>query len=57
MEKDGSLNVMITDIENRNRKSMKDQLIGLKKDVEYEYEPPMIPMSSDDGWEERLMKL
>ena len=57
MEKDGSLNVMITDIENRNRKSMKDQLIGLKKDVENEYEPPMIPMSSDEGWEERLLKL
>jgi len=56
MEDDNSLNLMINEVEVRNRKSIKDKIIGLHKEIEDELEPPMIPMSNDhnNGWEERL---
>jgi len=50
MEDDNSLNLMIKDVEKRNKESLKNQMMGLKKEVEYELEPPMIPMSSDRSW-------
>ena len=50
MEDDNSLNLMIKDVEKRNKESLKNQMMGLKKGVEYELEPPMIPTSSDRSW-------
>lgn len=54
MEDDNSLNLMIKNVEQRNRESLKNQMIGLKKVVEDDYEPPMIPISDDhlsaDDW-------
>ena len=50
MEDDNSLNLMIKDVEKRNKESLKNQMMGLKKEVEYELEPPMIPTSSDRSW-------
>ena len=57
MEDDNSLNLMINDVEVRNRKSLKESLVGLHKDIKTEYEPPMIPYQSDDEWEDRLLRL
>ena len=50
IEDDNSLNLMIKDVEKRNKESLKNQMMGLKKEVEYELEPPMIPTSSDRSW-------
>ena len=50
MEDDNSLNLMIKDVEKRNKESLKNQMMGLKKEVEYELEPPMIPTLSDRSW-------
>ena len=56
MENDNKLNLMIDEVEVRNRKSIKDKLVGLHREIEEETEPPMIPMSNDHngGWEESL---
>ena len=56
MENDNKLNLMIDEVEVRNRKSIKDKLVGLHREIEEEFEPPMIPMSNDHngGWEESL---
>lgn len=59
MEKDGELNEMIQSISENNRMDLRGLL---KKDLhqltEDEYEPPMIPYTSDNNvvedWEERL---
>ena len=48
MEEDGTLNVMITDIETRNRKSIKEEVIGLHREVEKELEPPLPPSQYSD---------
>ena len=60
MKEDGSLNLMIRDIEKRNREDLKNAIRKDMKEVREELEPPMIPISSDydnDDWEDRLMKL
>lgn len=40
---DHNLNSLINDIEERNRQSVKDQMIGLHKEIEEEFEPPLPP--------------
>ena len=40
---DHDLNLLINDIEERNRKSVKDEMIGLHREIEEEYEPPLPP--------------
>jgi len=56
MEDDNSLNLMINDVELRNRETFKTKLVKFHKEVEKETEPPMIPMTNDqrESWEERL---
>lgn len=50
MEEDNSLNKMLVDVQQRNRKEL---FKNLKKDMDEEYEPPMIPMSSDErSWDD-----
>ena len=43
MEDDNTLNLMINDVEKRNKEELKTQLRTMKNGVEEEYEPPMIP--------------
>ena len=60
MEDDDTLNLMITDISVRNREDIKREIRKDVKEVKDEYEPPMIPISSDydnDDWENELMRL
>ena len=53
MEEDNSLNQMIRDIEVRNKNSMKKEMMGLRREVEEELEPPMVPYSSDNrSWDD-----
>lgn len=40
---DHNLNSLINDIEERNHQSVKDQMIGLHKEIEEEFEPPLPP--------------
>ena len=55
MEEDKSLNQMIRDIEVRNKNSMKKEMIGLRREVEEELEPPMVPYSSDNrSWDDYI---
>ena len=48
MDEDNTLNLMISEVENRSRKSIKEELVGLQKEISEELEPPMIPMMEDD---------
>ena len=60
MKDDRSLNLMINDIGQRNREDLKKEIGKEIKEVREEYEPPMIPMTSDfnyDDWERELMRL
>jgi len=60
MKDDGSLNLMINDIGQRNREDLKKEIRKDIRAVREEYEPPMIPMTSDydnDDWERELMRL
>jgi len=60
MKDDGSLNLMINDIGQRNREDLKKEIRKDIREVREEYEPPMIPMTSDfnnDDWERELMRL
>ena len=47
MEDDNTLNLMISEVEVRNRETMKDKLVGLHKEIEEELEHPMIPYTND----------
>jgi len=51
MEEDNSLNKMLVDVQQRNRK---DLFKNLKKDMDEEYEPPMIPLTTDRSWDDYL---
>ena len=60
MKDDGTLNQMIQDIGKRNREDLKNEIRKDIREVRAEYEPPMIPISSDydnDDWENDLMRL
>ena len=46
LKEDNQLNQMVVELTNRNATPTK-----------VDWEPPMIPYSSDDDWEDRLMKL
>ena len=50
LREDNDLNKMIVDLKHRNRKEIKEE-------IKENWEPPMIPYSSDEGWEDRLLKL
>ncbi len=55
MEDDDTLNLMITDISVRNKKDIKKELVGLKREIDEELEPPMIPLTNDlhnDDWDD-----
>lgn len=55
MEDDNTLNLMISEVEVRNRETMKDKLVGLHKEIEEELEPPMIPYTNDSrSWSDHL---
>lgn len=54
MEDDNSLNLMIKDIEMRNKESLKHQMMDLRKEVENELEPPIVPMLSDTSWDDHF---
>ena len=51
MEEDNSLNKMLVDVQQRNRKEL---FKNLKKDMDEEYEPPMIPKTDDRSWDDYL---
>ena len=60
MKEDSTLNLMIKDVEDRNREDIKREIRKDVREVRDEYEPPMIPVSSDyenDDWEKDLMRL
>ncbi len=62
MEDDNTLNLMINDVEKRNKEELKTQLRTMKSEVEEEYEPPMIPTlnekrswsdhTNDEDWDD-----
>ena len=54
MERDNTLNRMMSDLSERNKKELKKELIGLKKDIDDELEPPMIPYTSDRSWDDHF---
>ena len=54
LKEDNILNQMVVDLTQRNKKELKEKV---KKEISTEYEPPMIPYSSDDEWEDRLLRL
>ena len=54
LKEDNILNQMVVDLTQRNKKELKEEV---KKEISTEYEPPMIPYSSDDEWEDRLLRL
>ena len=60
MKDDRSLNLMINDIGQRNREDLKKEIRKDIREVRKDYEPPMIPISSDYDnvdWENELMRL
>ena len=54
LKEDNHLNEFVMELTKRNKKDLKKQI---KEEVRDEWEPPMIPYSSDDDWEDRLLKL
>ena len=62
MEDDDTLNLLINDVEKRNKEELKTQLRAMKSEVEEEYEPPMIPTlnekrswsdhTNDEDWDD-----
>ena len=54
LKEDNILNQMVVDLTQRNKKKLKEEV---KKEITEEYEPPLIPYSSDDEWEDRLLRL
>ena len=51
IEEDGNLNSLIDDIEKKNRKTIKQEMVGLHREIEKEYEPPVPPnVSSSLNW-------
>ncbi len=61
LKNDNYLNKLLSDLSERNRSDIKR---SLKKEIEDEYEPPMIPSSDDNfipngwsEWEDRLKDL
>ena len=62
MEDDNTLNLMINDVEKRNKEDLKTQLRTMKSEEEEEYEPPMIPTlnekrswsdhTNDEDWDD-----
>ena len=58
MKDDNTLNVMISQLGERNKEDIKKVLRKDLSELREEYEPPMIPMSNDiDLWENRWDKL
>lgn len=54
LKEDNQLNQLVVELTQRNKRDLKKQI---KEEVRDEWEPPMIPYSSDDDWEDRLLKL
>ena len=55
MERDNTLNEMMSDLSERNKKVIKNELIGLKRDIDEELEPPMIPYTNESrSWDEHF---
>ena len=54
LKEDNQLNQLVDELTQRNKRDLKKQI---KEEVREEWEPPMIPLSSDEDWEERLFKL
>ena len=55
MEDDNTLNLMINDVEKRNKEDLKTQLRTMKSEVEEEYEPPMIPtLNEKRSWSDHI---
>lgn len=55
---DRSLNRLITDIEEKNQRSLTKELRQTVEAVKEEYEPPMIPMTSDEEeWSSPLSEM
>ena len=55
MERDNTLNELMSDLSERNKKVIKNELIGLKKDIDGELEPPMIPYTNESrSWDDHF---
>ena len=54
LKEDNQLNQLVVELTQRNKRDLKKQI---KEEVRDEWEPPMIPLSSDEDWEDRLLKL
>jgi hypothetical protein len=51
IEEQGKLNFLIKDIEEKNRKILKNEMIGLQREIEEEFEPPLPPnVSPSSNW-------
>jgi len=48
IEEDGNLNSLINNIEMRNRKTVKEEMVGLHREIEEEFEPPVPPTIPDE---------
>ena len=48
IEEDGDLNSLINNIEMRNRKTIKEEMVGLHREIEEEFEPPVPPTIPDE---------
>ena len=48
IEEDGDLNSLINNIELRNRKTIKEEMVGLHREIEEEFEPPVPPTLPDE---------
>ena len=48
IEEDGDLTSLINNIEMRNRKTIKEEMVGLHREIEEEFEPPVPPTIPDE---------
>ena len=48
IEEDGDLTSLINNIEMRNRKTIKEEMVGLDREIEEEFEPPVPPTIPDE---------
>ena len=55
MERDNTLNEMMSDLSERNKKVIKNELIGLKRDIDEELELPMVPYTNESrSWDDHF---
>ena len=55
MKKDNTLNEMMSDLSEKNKKVIKNELIGLKRDIDQELELLMVPYTNESrSWDDHF---